>query len=111
VAECNAHLASGAWYGCDRDGSLQVVGCGWWVEIRHADNVITRYCHMGSRPDVVVGQEVTAGQVIGQVGATGNVSGPHLHFEVHVNGDASYAGAVDPVTFMRQRGAPVGVVS
>ncbi len=112
VAECDAHVkATGAWYGCDHDGSLQVSGCGWWVEIRHADSVITRYCHMGRRPDVVVGQEVRAGQAIGVVGATGNVTGPHLHFEVHLDGDAGYAGAVDPVVFMRQRGAALGVVS
>jgi murein DD-endopeptidase MepM/ murein hydrolase activator NlpD len=108
---CSARRKSGGWYGCDRDGSLQVTGCGWWAEIQHAGNIITRYCHMGKRPDVVVGQQVAAGQAIGVVGATGNVTGPHLHFEVHINGDRSSAGAINPVPFMRKQGAPVGVVS
>jgi murein DD-endopeptidase MepM/ murein hydrolase activator NlpD len=109
IATCDAHTLSGAYYGCDRDGSLNVKGCGWWVEIQNAGNVITRYCHMVSQPLVTVGQQVAAGQPIGHVGATGHVTGPHLHFEVHVNGDESFAGAVDPVNFMSQQGAPLGV--
>ena len=60
---------------------------------------------------VTVGQQVTAGQVIGYVGATGNANGPHCHFEVHVNGDDSFAGAVDPVLFMANEGAPLGAKS
>jgi murein DD-endopeptidase MepM/ murein hydrolase activator NlpD len=60
---------------------------------------------------VVVGEQVAAGQPIGVVGATGNVTGPHLHFEVHVNGDRSASGAVDPVTYMRQQGVRLGVVA
>ena len=55
-----------------------------------------------------VGQQVAAGQHIGMVGTTGNSSGPHLHFEVHLNGDRSSAGAIDPVPFMRGKGAPLG---
>jgi murein DD-endopeptidase MepM/ murein hydrolase activator NlpD len=53
------------------------------------------------------GQLVQAGQVIGLVGTTGNSSGPHLHFEVHLNGDRSSRAAIDPVPFMRDRGAPL----
>ena len=49
-----------------------------------------------------------AGQSIGYSGSSGNSSGPHLHFEVHLNGDASYNGAVDPVKFMQDVGAPLG---
>jgi murein DD-endopeptidase MepM/ murein hydrolase activator NlpD len=111
LVACDARTQSGVWYGCDRDGSPQVSGCGWWVEIQHAGNVITRYCHMGQRPDVVVGEQVAAGQPIGVVGATGNVTGPHLHFEVHINGDRSASGAIDPVTYMRQQGVRLGVVA
>jgi murein DD-endopeptidase MepM/ murein hydrolase activator NlpD len=59
-------------------------------------------------PDVKVGQVVKAGQVLGQVGMSGNASGPHLHFEVHLNNDRSSAGATDPVAFMKQQGAPLG---
>jgi murein DD-endopeptidase MepM/ murein hydrolase activator NlpD len=76
----------------------------------HAGGVMTRYCHMVMRPEVHPGQQVTAGQPIGLSGSSGNSSGPHLHFEVHLNGDRTAAGAVDPVPFMQQVGAPLGMV-
>jgi murein DD-endopeptidase MepM/ murein hydrolase activator NlpD len=106
VAMCNAHLGVSS-YSCDRDGSVFVTGCGWYVDILHAGNVITRYCHMVQRPSVTVGQSVSAGQQIGLSGSSGNSSGPHLHFEVHLGGDSGPAGAVDPVQFMAQAGAPL----
>ncbi|GAB3216938.1 hypothetical protein GCM10027452_46860 [Micromonospora halotolerans] len=59
------------------------------------------------RPQVVPGQMVAAGQQIGLSGSSGNSSGPHLHFEVHVDSDRSSRGAINPVPFMRERGAPV----
>ena len=105
---CNAIGPDDRPWGCDRDGSVSVLGCGWYVEILHAGNVITRYCHQVQRPIVTVGQQVAAGQSIGYSGSSGNSSGPHLHFEVHLNGDASYNGAVDPVKFMQDVGAPLG---
>ncbi|MEV4618414.1 M23 family metallopeptidase [Asanoa sp. NPDC049573] len=95
-------------YRCDRDGSPSTPGCGWYVDIMHADNVMTRYCHMLYRPKVRVGQTVAAGQPIGIVGTSGHSSGPHLHFEVHLNGDRSSSGATNPLPFMRDKGAPVG---
>jgi murein DD-endopeptidase MepM/ murein hydrolase activator NlpD len=94
---------------CDRDGSPATPGCGWFVEVLHAERVITRYCHMNRRPDVKVGDRVVAGQVLGIVGTSGHSSGPHLHFEVHLNGDRSSRGAVDPVPFMARKGTPLGV--
>jgi murein DD-endopeptidase MepM/ murein hydrolase activator NlpD len=63
---------------------------------------------MVRRPLVSVGQTVKAGQQIGFVGTSGHSSGEHLHFEVHLNGDRSSEGAVNPVPFMRERGAPLG---
>ncbi|MBX6724295.1 MAG: M23 family metallopeptidase, partial [Dactylosporangium sp.] len=109
VAMCNASLY-GQPYSCDVDGSPEVLGCGWYVDIMHAARVITRYCHMMSRPVVSVGDYVGPGDLIGYSGSSGNSSGPHLHFEVHINGDQSPAGAVDPVAYMNQVGAPlVGV--
>jgi murein DD-endopeptidase MepM/ murein hydrolase activator NlpD len=105
VVRCNVTPAS---WGCDRDGSPSTPGCGWYVDIRHAGNIITRYCHMLTRPSVAEGQHVLTGQVIGTVGSSGHSSGPHLHFEVHVDGDRTSAGAVDPARWMLDHGAPIG---
>ena len=93
---------------CNVDGYPGKGGCGWMVEIQHAGDIMTRYCHMVQRPFVKEGQEVSAGEIIGRVGTSGNSSGPHLHFEVHLNNDRSSAGAIDPVPFMREHGAPLG---
>ncbi len=93
---------------CNVDGFPGKGGCGWMVEIVHAGNVMTRYCHLVERPPVRVGQQVDAGQHIGRVGSSGNSSGPHLHFEVHLGNDRSSSGAVDPVRFMREQGAALG---
>jgi murein DD-endopeptidase MepM/ murein hydrolase activator NlpD len=93
---------------CDVDGSPSLTGCGWYVEVQHADSVITRYCHMVRQPEVVVGQRVTVGQLIGYSGTSGSSSGPHLHFEVHIGAaPARHDNAVDPVPFMATHGAPI----
>jgi len=64
---------------------------GWYndygrvVDIQHEDNNVTRYAHLKSfAPNLKVGQTVTIGQTIGQVGVSGHSTGPHVHFEVHV---------------------------
>ncbi|MCD0442298.1 M23 family metallopeptidase [Glycomyces sp. A-F 0318] len=108
TAECNASLY-GEPYSCDVDGSPEVAGCGWYVNILHAGDYLTRYCHFQYAPQVKEGDVVQAGQLLGYVGTSGRSSGPHLHFETHLNGDRSSAGAVDPVAFMNQMGAPLGL--
>ncbi|MGQ5259240.1 M23 family metallopeptidase [Micromonospora sp. ZYX-F-536] len=92
---------------CDVDGYPDKGGCGWFVDLQHAGGYITRYCHMVVKPRVQRNQMVAAGEVIGQVGSSGNSSGPHLHFEVHLRNDRTSRGAIDPNQFMRARGAPL----
>jgi murein DD-endopeptidase MepM/ murein hydrolase activator NlpD len=60
-------------------------GYGNLVVIDHPNGLQTRYAHQSS-VRATLGQQVTQGQVIGNVGMTGNTSGPHLHFEVYLNG-------------------------
>lgn len=59
-------------------------GYGNSILIDHGYGITTRYGHL-SKIDVVVGQEVKRGQIIGAVGMTGRATGPHLHYEVHIH--------------------------
>jgi len=65
-------------------------GWGLLVTVAHEDGARTMYAHL-SQVDVAVGQRVAAGQRLGLVGASGDATGPHLHFELRVRG-----AAVDP---------------
>ena len=62
-------------------------GYGLFVSLEHGSGLQTRYGHM-SRLNVVAGQRVHMGDVIGFVGSTGRSTGPHLHFETRLNGQA-----------------------
>ncbi|RRD29003.1 hypothetical protein EII10_07880 [Actinomyces bowdenii] len=74
------------------------------IEIDHGGGVTTAYLHMeASGITARVGQGVTAGQHIAAVGSTGNSTGCHLHFEVHLNGQPT-----DPEPFMSHRGVTLG---
>ncbi|MCR3720113.1 putative peptidoglycan binding domain-containing protein [Prauserella flava] len=70
----------------------------------HGNSTYTYYGHL-SRFRVSEGSSVSAGEWIGDMGTTGNVTGPHLHFETHRGG---LNGVVDPVSFMRARGVDLG---
>ena len=71
---------------------------GLYVAIEHGGAMETRYGHM-SRIAVAAGQSVRKGDVIGYVGTTGRSTGPHLHYEVRVNGEA-----VNPLAYMTEAG-------
>jgi murein DD-endopeptidase MepM/ murein hydrolase activator NlpD len=81
------------------DGTVSIAGrdggYGNMVEINHGNGLATRYGHL-SEIDVKVGQKVRIGQVIGKIGSTGRSTGPHLHYETRVNGEA-----VNPQKFLR----------
>lgn len=88
-----------------------VVNAGWAfsgygisVVIDHGNGYLTHYAHQ-SRTIVSVGQKVAAGQIIGYEGATGDATGPHLHFEVH---QGQLWNQIDPAPYMRQHGVDLG---
>jgi murein DD-endopeptidase MepM/ murein hydrolase activator NlpD len=84
-ATANGKVVSSGWMG----------GYGRMVEIDHGNGLSTRYGHL-SEINVKVGDVIKIGQVIGAVGSTGRSTGPHLHYETRVDGDA-----VDPQKFLR----------
>jgi murein DD-endopeptidase MepM/ murein hydrolase activator NlpD len=70
--------------------------------IRHAGGIETWYCHLSSI-SARIGERVTAGDVVAKVGATGNTTGPHLHFEVRPRADDP----IDPVPWLQAHGVLV----
>ncbi|MBL1100469.1 M23 family metallopeptidase [Streptomyces coffeae] len=99
------HAASGT--SVHAVGSGEVVEAGWGgsygnnIVIKMKDGTYTQYGHLSSI-NVSVGQTVTPGQQIGLSGATGNVTGPHLHFEARTSPD--YGSDIDPVAYLRSHG-------
>lgn len=87
----------------------KVVSAGWsggygnMVEIEHENDLSTRYGHL-SMITVAEGQYVSPGTVLGRVGSTGRSTGPHLHYEVRIDGEA-----VDPGRFLRASDRVAGV--
>ena len=84
-ATANGKVVSSGWAG----------GYGRMVEIDHGNGLSTRYGHL-SEIGVRVGDSIKIGQVIGAVGSTGRSTGPHLHYETRIEGEA-----VDPQKFLR----------
>ncbi|MEX2289401.1 MAG: M23 family metallopeptidase [Mycobacteriales bacterium] len=90
-AVTNATVVSAGWEG----------GYGRCVRLIHADGTVTVYGHM-SAILVGAGDRVAAGEQIGREGNTGQSTGPHLHFEVRINGTP-----VNPVSWLSKRGVAV----
>ncbi|MFE0629610.1 transglycosylase family protein [Streptomyces sp. NPDC058864] len=87
-----------------------VVSAGWGgsygnqVVVKHADGRYSQYAHL-SALSVSAGQSVSTGQQLGLSGATGNVTGPHLHFEVRTTPD--FGSDMDPLAYLRAHGVNV----
>ncbi|MGW3459247.1 M23 family metallopeptidase [Streptomyces olivaceoviridis] len=91
--------------GAAGDGTVVTAGrdkaYGNQIVIRHRDGTYTQYAHL-SQLTVHLGQRLHVGQRIGLSGATGNVTGPHLHFEARTM--PGYGHDVDPVAWLRAHG-------
>ncbi|MDX2931580.1 M23 family metallopeptidase [Streptomyces ipomoeae] len=91
-------------------GAGTVVSAGWGgaygnqVVIQLADGYYAQYAHLSSI-SVSAGQSVNAGDQIGLSGATGNVTGPHLHFEIRTT--PNYGSDIDPLAYLRSKGVSV----
>ena len=101
--------SSGTPVHADTSGTVISGNVGSWagnyVVIRAADGSSTLYAHM-SNTDVKVGQQVTAGQKIGNVGSTGRSFGAHLHFEYYPSGvtPGNVYSATNPMSYLRSIG-------
>ncbi|MFH8473911.1 transglycosylase family protein [Streptomyces sp. NPDC018000] len=91
-------------------GSGTVVSAGWagaygyQIVIRHSDGKYSQYAHL-SALHVREGRHVSAGQRIARSGSTGNVTGPHLHFEIRTG--PGYGSDIDPLAYLRAGGVSV----
>ncbi|MFE7858197.1 transglycosylase family protein [Streptomyces sp. NPDC057403] len=88
------HVVSAGWGG----------SYGYQVVIRHSDGRYTQYGHL-SAISVRAGQSVSPGQRIGRSGATGNATGPHLHFEVRTG--PGFGSDIDPLAYLRAGGVRI----
>ncbi|HEY5835106.1 transglycosylase family protein [Streptomyces sp.] len=90
------------------DGTVVTTGWGgsygYQIVVRHSDGHYSQYGHL-SQISVKAGQRVNGGQRIGRSGATGNTTGPHLHFEMRTGSE--YGDDIDPLRFLRARGVSV----
>lgn len=77
---------------------------GTQVIVRHSDGMYSQYAHL-SALRVAIGKRVEGGDVIGLSGATGNVSGPHLHMEIRTG--PAYGSDIDPVAYLRRHGVNI----
>ncbi|MGH6679811.1 MAG: M23 family metallopeptidase [Bradyrhizobium sp.] len=93
LATADGKVVKAGWFG----------GYGRMVEINHGNGLSTRYGHL-SKLRVRVGESVKIGQVIGEVGSTGRSTGPHLHYETRIDGEA-----VNPEKFLHAGAQLTGI--
>lgn len=74
ISPANGKVVKAGWHG----------GYGNLIELDHGNGLTTRYGHL-SKVEVTVGDEISRGQLMGQVGSTGRSTGPHLHYELRLN--------------------------
>lgn len=70
-------------------------GAGHYICLQHDNGLETRYFHLQEKPDLATNEKVMRGQQIGKMGSSGSSQGPHLHFEVRMNGKA-----IDPAPYI-----------
>ena len=75
--------------------ATRYAGYGKLVVVRHADGVTSHYGHLDTIA-VAVGRRLKAGELVGTLGSTGWVTGPHLHFEIRINGQPLDPSALMP---------------
>lgn len=96
IAVTNAKVLKTGWAG----------SYGQQVILGLPDGMQVWYNHL-SAIDVVAGEDVAEGQLVGRVGETGNAFGYHLHFEIYLKGHYHYGDSIDPVPVMIAHGAPL----
>jgi murein DD-endopeptidase MepM/ murein hydrolase activator NlpD len=74
-------------------------GYGQMIEVDHGGGLTTRYAHL-SKIEVAVGTQTARGQLVGRVGSTGRSTGPHLHYEVRIDGES-----VNPLAYLPAKDA------
>ncbi|HEY7243336.1 MAG TPA: M23 family metallopeptidase [Xanthobacteraceae bacterium] len=102
------HGRSGDPVHASADGTVTAAGWsggyGRVVDVDHGGGLSTRYAHL-SAINVQVGQRIKAGHIVGRLGSTGRSTGPHLHYETRVKGEA-----VDPYKFLRAETKLAGII-
>ena len=94
-------VASGTVVASDASGSYGIN-----VKIKHDDGTYSFYAHLSTKT-VNPGARVAAGRMIGNVGSTGNSTGPHLHFEIRTSASFGAGNFLDPLKWLRDKGLSI----
>lgn len=94
-------VAAGVVVASDSSGSYGIN-----VKIKHDDGTYSFYAHLSAK-SVFPGAKVAAGRMIGNVGSTGNSSGPHLHLEIRTSPSFGAGNFLDPIKWLRDKGLSI----